>query len=436
LSPDVKIETIYYSVSITESLVCGAKASDNVNNGITNALDSENLLDLVYAVGAYAALKKGKHTSISSSEVLSAVSSITDLMDAEYGTWFLEENQEEGSPYLAGLALSALSKLVPELGQQSDLRTVIDSIPALLENGDDNDESRLFFRHTDNTISSLKTTAHLIKGIADLSEATGESTGITDEQVERIGVFLISQKYVSSIEDAYDLIISLKAINSKSFKRPLVLSLKNTQVHATKEKDRDTDIKILVTDCWGEYTGTNRVFLIRAYQSGKEDMALLSNQEVSLVEKEKNLYSLDFLAARPDPGAYVLEFRVIPQEKQNEYQAITSTLRRVQVVAAVGLTDGFVLVSDHAAERDLQGKAITFEQGKTIKQTLEIKGHQHIYITFKLKNVVSGRSVLAHQTFVKISNTKTKDSAYFVVPHSALTYDLRLVKCCQIGFKI
>jgi len=73
-------------------------------------------------------------------------------------------------------------------------------------------------------------------------------------------------------------------------------------------------------------------------------MALLSNQEVSLVEKEKNLYSLDFLAARPDRGAYVLEFRVIPQEKQNEYQAITSTLRRVQVVAAVGLTDGFVLV--------------------------------------------------------------------------------------------
>jgi len=72
-------------------------------------------------------------------------------------------------------------------------------------------------------------------------------------------------------------------------------------------------------------------------------MALLSNQEVSLVEKEKNLYSLDFLAARPDRGAYVLEFRVIPQEKQNEYQAITSTLRRVQV-AAVGLTDGFVLV--------------------------------------------------------------------------------------------
>jgi len=142
--------------------------------------------------------------------------------------------------------------------------------------------------------------------------------------------------------------------------------------------------------------------------------------------RRKNLYSLDFLAARPDPGAYVLEFRVIPQEKQNEYQAITSTLRRVQVVAAVGLTDGFVLVSDHATERDLQGKAISFEQAKTIKQTLDIKGHQHIYITFKLKNVVSSRSVLAHQTFVKISNTKTKDSAYFVIPHSAQTYDLRL----------
>jgi len=216
----------------------------------------------------------------------------------------------------------------------------------------------------------------------------------------------------------------LTAVNSGAFARPLVISLKNTQIHATKEKDRDTDIKVRVTDIWGKYTGTNRVFLVRAYQSGKEDIALLSNQEVPLSEGEKNVYTLDFLAARPDPGAYVLEFRVIPQGKE-KYHPITSAQRRIQVVAAVGLTDGSVLISDRS-ERDLQGKVISFEQDKTIKNELELKGSQHLYITFKLRNVASGRSVLVHQTFIKFTNVKSKESAYFVVPHLGQAYDLHL----------
>jgi len=172
----------------------------------------------VYAVGAIAALRHGKHIDIDNTEVLPAVSSIIDLMDTEYGTWFLEENQEEGSAYLAGLALTALSQLVSDLKDQAELRTVIDSIPALMDNGDDNDESRLFFRHSDNSISSLKTTAFLIKGLADLTEATGEATGVTDEQVDLIAAFLISQKYVSSIEDVHALVVGLTAVNSKAFK--------------------------------------------------------------------------------------------------------------------------------------------------------------------------------------------------------------------------
>jgi len=91
----------------------------------------------------------------------------------------------------------------------------------------------------------------------------------------------------------------------------------------------------------------------------------------------------------------------------------------------VSLSDGSISISDHA-DRDLHGKVSSFEQGKTIKQELELKAHQHVYISFKLRNVASGRSVLAHQTFVKITNTINKESLYFVVPHTGQAYDLHL----------
>jgi len=91
----------------------------------------------------------------------------------------------------------------------------------------------------------------------------------------------------------------------------------------------------------------------------------------------------------------------------------------------VSLSDGSISISDHA-DCDLHGKVSSFEQGKTIKQELELKAHQHMYISFKLRNVASGRSVLAHQTFVKITNTINKESLYFVVPHTGQAYDLHL----------
>jgi len=302
----------------------------------------------------------------------------------------------------------------------------LESVPSLMDNADNNDESRSFFRHTDNSISSLKATAFVLKGIADLAEATKEKNAVKDEHVSLIATFLISQKYVSSIEDAHALVIGLHAVNSPAFKRPLVLSLLNTQIHASKDKDRNSDIKVTVTDIWGKYTVPTRVFLVRAYQSAKEDIALLSNQEVSLVDGEKNVYVLDFLAARPDPGSYVLEFRVIPQEKPEEYTSITSSHRRIQVVAAVSLSEGSISISD-STTKDSSSKVIPFEQGKPLTQLLTLKSHQNLLLSFKLRNTVSGRSVVAHQALVQLTHDTTKTTAYFVVPHgSNLAYQLNL----------
>jgi len=225
-------------------------------------------------------------------------------------------------------------------------------------------------------------------------------------------------------------------VNSRAFKRPIVISLINTQIHATKEKGKETEkkgketeIKVAVTDIWGKETGKNKVFLVRAYRSSKSDTPLLSNQEFSLVDGEKNIYALDFLAARPDPGSYLLEFRVIPQEKEDQFQTILSAFRRVQVVAEVKMTDGTISVSEYES-RDFAGKPIPFIEGQTLPNVLELGARGHLVLAFKLKNTASGRSVSVHQTFAKFTNIQTRKSVYFVIPHSSvqggLSYELKL----------
>jgi hypothetical protein len=117
---------------------------------------------------------------------------------------------------------------------------------------------------------------------------------------------------------------------------------------------------------------------------------------------------------------------VIPQEKPEEYSSITSSHRRIQVVAAVGLSEGTLTVSDSAA-KDTNAKQILFEQGKTNSQLISLKSHQTLLLSFKLRNTVSGRSVVAHQALVQLTHDTTKKTAYFVVPHgSNLAYQLQL----------
>eukprot|EP01123_Difflugia_compressa_P012162 TRINITY_DN5108_c0_g1_i1.p1 TRINITY_DN5108_c0_g1~~TRINITY_DN5108_c0_g1_i1.p1 ORF type:complete len:706 (-),score=150.19 TRINITY_DN5108_c0_g1_i1:75-2192(-) len=430
-----KIESIYYSSAITSVLGClPTSLSEKVVNEISSALNSDNLYDLVYGVWSVAILKKQNiNIDIDDTDLTSATTAIIELLDQEYGTWFLEKNQEEGSPYFTGIALSALGQVASYLEDSSELSPVFEAIPVLLQSTDDSDaESPLFFRHTDPSISSLVTTSFLIQGLSEIAAASSEDIDIDDKSVELIASFLTSQKYVLSIEDAHAVMFGLNAVNSGAFKRPLVVTLSNTQIYATKDKDRDTDIKVKVTDIWGNPPGTARVFLVRAYQSGKEDIALLSNQEITSLKDEKNTYSFDFLAARPDPGSYVLEFRVLPTE-QSEYVTITSAQRRVQVVAAVGLTDGTISVSDNA-DRDQQGKVYSFEQEKQLKNGLDLKSNNFLLISFKVRNTVSGRSVSVHQTFVKITNTQTKQTTFYVVPQEGQTYTLQL-SVAKLGTK-
>jgi len=63
---------------------------------------------------------------------------------------------------------------------------------------------------------------------------------------------------------------------------------------------------------------------------------------------------------------------------------------------------------------------------KKFLKKIDVGPRQHLFVTFKLKNVASGKPVSTHQAFLKFTQQKTKKITYFVIPYSSSQYELRV----------
>jgi hypothetical protein len=72
--------------------------------------------------------------------------------------------------------------------------------------------------------SNLATTAELVRGFATLGKALKKHLDLTPTQLAQFGEYFLSHKYASSLEDAYYLLIGLRAVQ-QSDKSPLALTV-------------------------------------------------------------------------------------------------------------------------------------------------------------------------------------------------------------------
>jgi hypothetical protein len=91
---------------------------------------------------------------------------------------------------------------------------------------------------------------------------------------------------------------------------------------------------VRLTDIYGRFATRAKVVLVRASSGTQVDSArlVLSNQNlVPADEKDarNTLYSLNFLASKPDKGYYALEFRVVPED--SAFSTIDSAVRIIKV---------------------------------------------------------------------------------------------------------
>jgi len=324
------------------------------------------------------------------------------------------------------LALSALAKLYPDLpeDEKDQVKGAFTIVHALLNLADEGDDNTMFFSHQDNTVSQLKTTYFLVRGIVDITKALEEETQINEEQVVSLANYFVQQKYTSSISEAYVALFGLHACNEESFARPIVLSLATGSVHSASAKGEEGFVKVRVTDLFGNSNGKNGVFLIKA-KSGDSETAILSNQELKVSSSDPTIYHLNFLATKPDPGMYLMQFRVTPES--DKWQSIEAT-RTIKVVAKIKIEDVELVVSDKYEEEvsEIRKHSLKFEDKKPA-DVIRVESYQSIRLQFKLKSAASARSVLAHQAFVKFTSKNTSEDLFFVcLPTVGKTYKFSL----------
>jgi len=121
---------------------------------------------------------------------------------------------------------------------------------------------------------------------------------------------------------------------------------------------------------------------------------------------------LNFLAARPDPGTFILDFSVTTSNP--EYLQIESAKRKVIVVVKAEVSDCEVAVSDSSDFSDISKTSVSY--GKELKSPIKIIHNQFLYISFKVKNAgsSSARPLLVHQAVLKLTHIETKEDYYFV----------------------
>lgn len=99
-------------------------------------------------------------------------------------------------------------------------------------------------------------------------------------------------------------------------------------------------------------------------------------------EKLENMeYQVNFMGAKPDPGFYELQIRVLPQDKQ--YKNIESSIHKIKVVTQAILQDCEIIVADSTDSHDiLDGH----KESCSNKLPINIEPYQHLYINFKIQN--------------------------------------------------
>jgi Oligosaccharyltransferase subunit Ribophorin II len=98
-------------------------------------------------------------------------------------------------------------------------------VETILDFANEGDKSLSFsVTDDDNTYSTLATTAQVIRGFSALGTALKKHLDITPTQLAQFGEYFLSHKYASTLEDAYFLLVGLRAIQ-QSAKSPLALTV-------------------------------------------------------------------------------------------------------------------------------------------------------------------------------------------------------------------
>jgi len=182
-------------------------------------------------------------------------------------------------------------------------------------------------------------------------------------------------------------------------------------------------LKVQVTDINNKFASKAKVVLIKAFPTDEEESILASNKEFTAVEGDQTAYQLDFLALKPDVGAYTLELKVVPTDKK--FATIDSVDVQIKVIGAITVSDATLIISDSEDSHDVAGKKYKPAFGKKLGDVLKLQDNQHLFLEFKVKGQTRP-NIQIHQSFVRLTHPKSGREVFVISQATPTGYSAHL----------
>jgi len=410
------VESLYYAISIVETLNCGSSVGNDVTSVLLSGIRAGSKLETKYlAVAAISRLSAAGHITFDESEFSGIVSNLLSLQEHD-GT-FRSEVDVKGSSALNSGYVAHILTSVNAQDQETSPDEVLESLFDIFKDGNEEDEDVLYFTG-DSRLDDLKATALVLSGANSLLQsgiADRATFGglVTKENIVGIAEFAVRHKRVATLRDAFYLNILLEAVSNNEWHVPLVLTLSQGSLFATSRRSGGTgnegSVRIRVTDIYGRYAVPATVYIVRAHAVDDTRNVVLTNQEAVASAEDNTSYSFNFLAKKPEPGYYTIEFSITPKV-QSRFSAIKDN-RNIKVVSTIDVVDAQIRVSSSKDPEDNFGATHSASYPNPVSQTISVSSNQYVTVSFKVKNQASLKPVKVHQAFVRLTHVESGHAA-------------------------
>eukprot|EP01132_Coremiostelium_polycephalum_P004798 gene4798-5983_t len=317
------IEQVFYTTSILSDLKClDSDYTKDLEPVLTQSLKSGNVLDISYSVNVILTLKKAKAIQFDDALLEPAVGALVSLMDDD-GTFKTLASDDDGNLFNTAVVYFALARISNHL-KNNEVDKLIDKVVAKMDSVislSDSVQGALSF----NDLQTTSLLLHGIFGLASVNEKVAQR--FTPSQVNKVVEYLFRQKNVSTLSDAYYLILGLKRCEKNSIGQPLSLSFTSTK----------SQLSVRITSVFGEDVPAT-VTVTKAILSTQPTKNIFENQELTL---SGNQYNLDISQLKL--GSFIFSFKVVPTTAGF---VSFSTSRKITVSGSVELNEFKVSISD------------------------------------------------------------------------------------------
>ncbi|KAK7480622.1 hypothetical protein BaRGS_00028094 [Batillaria attramentaria] len=464
--PYADVQSAHYSILGIKLLGGTLPGTQDTCKFLQSKIDAGNIASIYHASEASKALGGCKFDVPNAKKILGDAiapsSSVQDIAfaffglknlglavdDKAVGSALLEALKTDDSPLSHGYSFLVAAEL------KSDTTKFFENIEDVIAQADEVDEKYVQFE------GGLFVTALVVDGAYKLADKAKKAPTIAEDKVAKLANYFLSRKHVHQLKAACQFVSVIKTLTDNKFHIPIAVSLASSVAVSQAEPV----VKVRVTNLMGGDLGQLTVtadsarhlagcvghgwlhLSLSAWRMGAErpyvglevTVATLisstrpvANATKNLVRRTKNpkavtrlvavcngfllyrsLYELNLMEAKPARGFYRLTVSVAPKKADSRLIGTAGAEVEVKVTTRVSVEN----VEIGVADRDQMAAARTTKlvHPNKAQVPLEADSHQKILMRFALKDRLTGKLMTAHQTFVRLTNLKTKQEIIFV----------------------